>query len=162
MGHRDADGRNRDHRVHRRTCSSTLQEAPTNPQAGPTDRPYVQPNPRPPRKTTKFSTAQFHIADTSQPEARSSIAEKRTVSGSTVTPSSARPHIHRSAWLTAPFSSLISNRAFLTSHHDKLIRMKSGKADRANVYPIGVITKGSVGRELTDFRALKEAGCVAV
>ncbi len=32
----------------------------------------------------------------------------------------------------------------------------------AHVYPIGAITKGSAGRELTDFRALKEAGCVAV
>lgn len=28
--------------------------------------------------------------------------------------------------------------------------------------PIGAITMGSAGRELTDFRALKEAGCVAV
>lgn len=44
----------------------------------------------------------------------------------------------------------------------QLIRMKSGAVDRANVYPIGAITKGSAGRELTDFRALKEAGCVAV
>jgi len=44
----------------------------------------------------------------------------------------------------------------------QLIKMKSGEAGRANVYPIGAITKGSAGRELTDFRALKEAGCVAV
>ena len=44
----------------------------------------------------------------------------------------------------------------------QLIKMKSGEAGRATVYPIGAITKGSAGRELTDFRALKEAGCVAV
>lgn len=44
----------------------------------------------------------------------------------------------------------------------QLIKTKSGEAGRATVYPIGAITKGSVGRELTDFRALKEAGCVAV
>jgi dihydroorotase len=44
----------------------------------------------------------------------------------------------------------------------QLIKMKSGEAGRAKVYPIGAITKGSAGRELTDFRALKEAGCVAV
>lgn len=44
----------------------------------------------------------------------------------------------------------------------QLIRRKSSEADCAKVYPIGAITKGSGGRELTDFRALKEAGCVAV
>ena len=44
----------------------------------------------------------------------------------------------------------------------QLIKRKSGEADRAKVYPIGAITKGSAGRELTDFRALKEAGCVAL
>ena len=44
----------------------------------------------------------------------------------------------------------------------QVIRRKSSKAGHANVYPIGAITKGSAGRELTDFRALKEAGCVAV
>lgn len=44
----------------------------------------------------------------------------------------------------------------------QLIKMKSGEAGRANVYPIGAITKGSAGRKLTDFRTLKEAGCVAV
>ncbi len=44
----------------------------------------------------------------------------------------------------------------------QLIRMKSGEADRANVYPIGAITRGSAGRELSDFLALKKAGCVAV
>ena len=44
----------------------------------------------------------------------------------------------------------------------QLIRLKSGEADRATVYPIGAITRGSAGRELSDFRALKEAGCVAV
>lgn len=32
----------------------------------------------------------------------------------------------------------------------------------SHVYPIGVVTLGSAGRELADFRALKEAGCVAV
>jgi len=42
------------------------------------------------------------------------------------------------------------------------IRRKSGKAGRAKVYPVGAITKGSMGRELTDFRALKEASCVAL
>lgn len=44
----------------------------------------------------------------------------------------------------------------------QLIKRKSGEADRAKVYPIGAITKGSAGRELADFRALKEAGCVAL
>lgn len=44
----------------------------------------------------------------------------------------------------------------------QLIRMRSGEAERVDVYPIGAITKGSAGRELTDFRALKDAGCVAV
>ncbi len=32
----------------------------------------------------------------------------------------------------------------------------------ANIYPIGAITKGTNGRELNDFLAMKEAGCVAV
>ncbi len=44
----------------------------------------------------------------------------------------------------------------------QLIAMKSREADRAKVYPIGAITKGSAGREVSDFQALKEAGCVAV
>lgn len=44
----------------------------------------------------------------------------------------------------------------------QLIKRKSKEADRAKVYPIGAITKESAGRELTDFRALKEAGCVAL
>lgn len=44
----------------------------------------------------------------------------------------------------------------------QLIKVKSSEVGRAAVYPIGAITKGSAGRELTDFRALKEAGCVAV
>lgn len=44
----------------------------------------------------------------------------------------------------------------------QLIKRKSGEADCAKVYPIGAITKGSVGGELTDFRALKETGCVAL
>jgi dihydroorotase len=42
------------------------------------------------------------------------------------------------------------------------VRGRARQADRATVYPIGAITKGSAGRELTDFLALKEAGCVAV
>lgn len=32
----------------------------------------------------------------------------------------------------------------------------------AHVYPIGAITLGSAGRELAEFRALKQAGCVAL
>jgi len=32
----------------------------------------------------------------------------------------------------------------------------------AHVHPIGAMTMGSAGRELADFRALKQAGCVAV
>lgn len=44
----------------------------------------------------------------------------------------------------------------------QLIKRKAGEADRAHVYPIGAITKGCAGRELTDFHALKEAGCVAL
>ena len=44
----------------------------------------------------------------------------------------------------------------------RLIRQKSDEAACAKVYPIGAITKGSKGHELTDFRALKEAGCIAV
>lgn len=42
------------------------------------------------------------------------------------------------------------------------IRQKSGEAGSVRVYPIGAITKASAGRELADYRALKEAGCVAV
>ena len=38
---------------------------------------------------------------------------------------------------------------------------KAGTA-KAKVYPVGAITKGLAGEELTDFAALKEAGCVAV
>jgi dihydroorotase len=44
----------------------------------------------------------------------------------------------------------------------QLIRQKSAEAERAHVYPIGAITKGSSGHELTNFRALKDAGCIAV
>ncbi len=44
----------------------------------------------------------------------------------------------------------------------RLIQAKAVEADRAHVYPIGAITKGSAGRELTDFRLLREAGCVAL
>jgi dihydroorotase len=42
------------------------------------------------------------------------------------------------------------------------VRGRAREANRATVYPIGAITKGSAGRELTDYLALKEAGCVAV
>lgn len=44
----------------------------------------------------------------------------------------------------------------------QLIRQKSDEEACAKVYPIGAITKGSKGHELTDFQALKEAGCIAV
>lgn len=44
----------------------------------------------------------------------------------------------------------------------QFIRMRAEETGRANVYPVGAITKGSVGSELTDFRALKDAGCIAV
>lgn len=44
----------------------------------------------------------------------------------------------------------------------QLIKRKAGEAGRAHVYTIGAITKGCAGRELTDFHALKEAGCVAL
>jgi len=44
----------------------------------------------------------------------------------------------------------------------RLIQGKAVEADHAHVYPIGAITKGSAGRELTDFRLLREAGCVAL
>jgi dihydroorotase len=43
-----------------------------------------------------------------------------------------------------------------------LIRRKAAEAGLATVYPIGAITRGSEGRDLTDFLALKEAGCVAL
>jgi dihydroorotase len=43
-----------------------------------------------------------------------------------------------------------------------LIRKKAAEARSATVYPIGAITRGSNGRDLTDFLALKEAGCVAL
>lgn len=57
-----------------------------------------------------------------------------------------------------PNTKPVNDEPFVT----RLITMKSREADRAKVYPIGAITKGSAGRELSDFRALKEAGCVAV
>ena len=49
-----------------------------------------------------------------------------------------------------------------TAEVTHLIRERAQIADRAVVYPVGAITKRSAGRDLTDFRALKEAGCVAV
>lgn len=44
----------------------------------------------------------------------------------------------------------------------KLILAKARTAGTARVYPIGAITKGSMGREVADLAALKQAGCVAV
>lgn len=43
-----------------------------------------------------------------------------------------------------------------------LIRAKAAAAGMARVYPIGAITRGSLGKEITDLAALKLAGCVAV
>ena len=40
--------------------------------------------------------------------------------------------------------------------------LEKAKTAKAKVYPVGAITKGLSGEELTDFAALKEAGCVAV
>ena len=40
--------------------------------------------------------------------------------------------------------------------------LEKAKTAKAKVYPVGAITKGLAGEELTDFAALKEAGCVAV
>ena len=40
--------------------------------------------------------------------------------------------------------------------------LEKAKTAKARVYPVGAITKGLAGEELTDFAALKEAGCVAV
>lgn len=44
----------------------------------------------------------------------------------------------------------------------RLILEKARAAGTARVYPIGAITKGSLGREIADLAALKQAGCVAV
>ena len=44
----------------------------------------------------------------------------------------------------------------------KLIRDRAQETSCATVYPVGAITKGSRGRELSDFKALKEADCVAL
>lgn len=40
--------------------------------------------------------------------------------------------------------------------------LEKAKTAKAKVYPVGAITKGLAGEELTDFTALKGAGCVAV
>lgn len=40
--------------------------------------------------------------------------------------------------------------------------LEKAKTAKTKVYPVGAITKGLAGDELTDFAALKEAGCVAV
>ena len=40
--------------------------------------------------------------------------------------------------------------------------LEKAKTAKARVYPVGAITKGLAGNELTDFAALKETGCVAV
>ena len=40
--------------------------------------------------------------------------------------------------------------------------LEKAKTAKARVYPVGAITKGLSGAELTDFTALKNAGCVAV
>lgn len=40
--------------------------------------------------------------------------------------------------------------------------LEKAKTAKAKVYPVGAITKGLSGAELTDFTALKNAGCVAV
>lgn len=43
-----------------------------------------------------------------------------------------------------------------------LIKEKAVAAGTARVYPIGAITRGSLGREIADLEALKQAGCVAI
>ena len=40
--------------------------------------------------------------------------------------------------------------------------LEKARTAKAKVYPIGAITKGLAGNELTDFAELKEAGCIAV
>lgn len=44
----------------------------------------------------------------------------------------------------------------------RLVLEKARAAGAARVYPIGAITKGSLGTEVADLAALKRAGCVAV
>jgi dihydroorotase len=44
----------------------------------------------------------------------------------------------------------------------EFIRRKAGEAALANVYPIGAISNGSAGSQLTEFWDLKEAGIVAL
>lgn len=44
----------------------------------------------------------------------------------------------------------------------EFIRRKAAEADLANVYPIGAITVGSEGRQMTEFWDLKEAGAIAL
>lgn len=44
----------------------------------------------------------------------------------------------------------------------KLVLEKAAAAKLANVIPIGAITKGRAGKEMTEMRDLKEAGCLAV
>ncbi|MHB8138865.1 MAG: dihydroorotase, partial [Smithellaceae bacterium] len=44
----------------------------------------------------------------------------------------------------------------------EFIRRKAAEANLANVYPIGAISMGSEGRQLTEFWDLKEAGVIAL
>lgn len=44
----------------------------------------------------------------------------------------------------------------------EFILKKAALADRARVYPIGAVSRGSEGRELADLAELRAAGCVAV
>lgn len=44
----------------------------------------------------------------------------------------------------------------------KFILSKAALAQKANVFPIGAITKGSEGKELAEIGELSEAGCVAI
>jgi dihydroorotase len=44
----------------------------------------------------------------------------------------------------------------------EFIRRKAAEADLANVYPIGAVSLGSEGRQMTEFWDLKEAGVVAL
>src|SRR5664280_346857 len=44
----------------------------------------------------------------------------------------------------------------------EFIRRKAGEAALANVYPIGAISNGSAGSQLTEFWDLKEAGIIAL
>lgn len=42
------------------------------------------------------------------------------------------------------------------------VKEKAAKGSGVNVYPIGAVSKGLAGKEMTDFKALKEAGCPAL